>query len=229
MKKTGFLLLSAGMLLLNGCAVQKQEAPEYSVEIIDVSTTEAAQTETAAAETSAETTALTTAATVTARSTTSLTAKTAKTTTKLTKKTVPTTTASSYQLSQPLTDISAITTTATLNEDGSYTTKEDVALYIHTYHKLPKNYITKKQAQDLGWNGGSLEPYAPGCSIGGSYFGNYEGKLPEKKGRSYLECDIDTRGAKLRGTKRLVFSNDGLIYYTSDHYQTFELLYGEVS
>lgn len=92
---------------------------------------------------------------------------------------------------------------------------------------LPDNFITKKDAQALGWTGGSLEPYAPGKCIGGSHFGNYEGILPEKEGRSYTECDIDTLGADKRGAKRIVFSNDGLIYYTEDHYESFELLYGE--
>ena len=60
-----------------------------------------------------------------------------------------------------------------------------------------------------------------------SRFGNYEGLLPEADGRTYTECDIDTLGADSRGAKRIVFSNDGLIYYTEDHYETFELLYGE--
>ena len=114
-----------------------------------------------------------------------------------------------------------------LPEDGSYTTKEDVALYIHQYGHLPNNFITKKEAQKLGWEGGSLEPYAPGMCIGGNYFGNYEGLLPEAEGREYTECDIDTLGAEKRGAKRIVFSNDGLIYYTEDHYESFELLYGE--
>ena len=117
--------------------------------------------------------------------------------------------------------------TAQIDEDGSYTTKDDVALYIHTYGHLPDNFITKKDAQALGWPGGSLEPYAPGKCIGGSRFGNYEGLLPEADGRTYTECDIDTLGADSRGAKRIVFSNDGLIYYTEDHYETFELLYGE--
>ncbi len=117
--------------------------------------------------------------------------------------------------------------TPDIEEDGTYTTKEDVARYIHTYGHLPENFITKKQAQALGWEGGSLEPYAPGKCIGGSRFGNYEGTLPEKDGRTYTECDIDTLGASKRGAKRIVFSNDGLIYYTEDHYETFELLYGE--
>ncbi len=87
--------------------------------------------------------------------------------------------------------------------------------------------LTKKEAEELGWPGGSLEPYAPGKCIGGSHFGNYEGLLPVKDGRTYTECDIDTLGADKRGAKRIVFSNDGLIYYTEDHYETFELLYGE--
>ena len=114
-----------------------------------------------------------------------------------------------------------------IDEDGSYTSKEEVALYIHIYGRLPGNFISKKEAQALGWSGGSLEPYAPGKCIGGSRFGNYEGLLPEKEGRTYTECDIDTLGAESRGAKRIVFSNDGLIYYTGDHYESFELLYGE--
>ena len=119
--------------------------------------------------------------------------------------------------------------TPAIEEDGTYTTKEDVVRYIHTYGHLPENFITKKQAQALGWEGGSLEPYASGKCIGGSRFGNYEGTLPEKDGRTYTECDIDTLGASKRGGKRIVFSNDGLSYYTEDHYETFEPLYGEES
>lgn len=115
--------------------------------------------------------------------------------------------------------------TGTIDPYGSYTTKEDVALYIHLYGELPLNFMTKKQAQDLGWEGGSLEPVAPGMCIGGDYFGNYEGLLPED--REYTECDIDTLGKSSRGAKRIVFSDDGLIYYTEDHYESFQLLYGE--
>ena len=115
----------------------------------------------------------------------------------------------------------------TLDPDGVYTSKEDVALYIHQYGHLPENFISKRQAERLGWTGGSLEPYAPGMCIGGGRFGNYEGLLPEAPGRTYTECDIDTLGASERGAKRIVFSNDGLIYYTDDHYESFTLLYGE--
>ena len=114
-----------------------------------------------------------------------------------------------------------------IDEYGSYTTKEDVALYIHTYGCLPQNFITKEQARQAGWSGGSLEPYCPGMCIGGDRFGNREGLLPKAQGRSWTECDINTLGADSRGAERIVFSNDGLIYYTGDHYESFTLLYGQ--
>ena len=116
---------------------------------------------------------------------------------------------------------------ATLDEDGSYTTMEDLALYIHTYGHLPSNFITKKDAQAAGWSGGSLERVLPGMCIGGDYFGNYEGLLPKAKGRRWTECDVNTLGARSRGAERIIFSNDGLIYYTNDHYESFTLLYDE--
>ncbi|MBR5537903.1 MAG: ribonuclease [Clostridia bacterium] len=115
-----------------------------------------------------------------------------------------------------------------LPEDGQYDDKDNVALYIHLYGKLPSNYVTKKDAETLyGWQGGALDKIAPGKAIGGNYFGNNEGLLPDAKGRKWTECDIGTIGTSSRGAKRIVFSNDGLIYYTDDHYESFELLYGE--
>ncbi len=108
-----------------------------------------------------------------------------------------------------------------VKKNGSYDQKDDVAEYLSIYKKLPKNYITKKEAKKLGWQGGSVEQVAPGKAIGGDHFGNYEKKLPNKKGRSYYECDIDTLGKKKRGPKRIIYSNDGLIYYTGDHYDSF--------
>ena len=110
-----------------------------------------------------------------------------------------------------------------IDQDGSYTSKEDVSLYIHTYGELPNNYITKKEATNLGWvsKEGNLWEVAPGKSIGGDYFGNYEGLLPEDDDRDYYECDIDYEGG-YRNSKRIIYSNDGLIYYTEDHYESFE-------
>lgn len=116
---------------------------------------------------------------------------------------------------------------AAVSEQGFYTSKEDVALYLHIYGHLPDNFITKSEAASLGWEGGGLEDYMPDGCIGGDKFGNYEGLLPKAKGRVYFECDIDTMGKNKRGAKRIVFSTDGLIYYTDDHYESFELLYGE--
>lgn len=110
----------------------------------------------------------------------------------------------------------------TLDRNGSYTTKEDVALYIHLYGRLPNNFITKNQAEDrYGWEGGSLSRY--GMCIGGDRFYNNEGRLPS--GQTYYECDIDTLYSSKRGAKRLVFTYSGIIYYTSDHYKTFTRLY----
>lgn len=118
--------------------------------------------------------------------------------------------------------------TTSVVEEGTYTSKDEVAAYINKFGHLPDNFITKKEAQSLGWDSSvcDLDDVAPGMSIGGDHFGNYEGLLPEKDGREYTECDIDYTGGN-RGAKRIVFSNDGLIYYTGDHYKSFELLYGQ--
>ena len=109
-----------------------------------------------------------------------------------------------------------------LDADGTYSSMEDVALYLHTYGELPDNFITKNEAQDLGWTGGSVERYAPGMCIGGDTFGNREGLLPEG---NYHECDINTLGAESRGAERIVWDTEGNIYYTDDHYESFELVY----
>ena len=124
-------------------------------------------------------------------------------------------------------DISSTTAISGLDENGTYTAAEDVSAYLAAFGHLPDNFITKSEAKSLGWDGGGLESYAPGKCIGGDKFGNYEGLLPEKNDRQYYECDINTLGKSSRGAERLVYSNDGLIYYTADHYDSFELLYGE--
>ena len=110
-----------------------------------------------------------------------------------------------------------------ISRGGEYTSRDDVAAYVRKFSgALPKNFITKAKARELGWQGGPLEPYAPGKSIGGDRFGNYERRLPLLKGGFYKECDIDTRG-KPRGAKRLVFTSRGKrIYYTDDHYMSFK-------
>lgn len=116
---------------------------------------------------------------------------------------------------------------ASLDEDGWYYSAGDVSLYLYLYGRLPDNFMTKNEARELGWDGRSVEDYAPGYAIGGDRFGNREGLLPKAEGRQYYECDIDTNGADSRGAKRIVYSNDGLIYYTEDHYESFTMLFGE--
>jgi guanyl-specific ribonuclease Sa len=115
---------------------------------------------------------------------------------------------------------------AKIEEDGHYYTKNDVAEYIHLYGKLPENFITKNEAEDLGWvaSKGNLWEVSDKLVIGGDKFGNREGLLPKASGRVWYECDVNYEGG-FRGDDRIVFSNDGLIYFTSDHYASFKKLY----
>lgn len=212
-----WLLIMCAVIALGlfaGCKKKKAKPAEApTTTTVATETTTESSKETAEPTTAAPTT--TTAAPTTeatTESTTEATTEATKETTEATKKTKDTT---------------PTTTAPLIDENGTYTSKDDVALYIYTYGHLPSNFVTKKEAQAKGWEGGSLEDYFPGASIGGDRFGNREGRLPAKKGRTYTECDIDTKGKKSRGAKRIVFSNDGLIYYTDDHYETFTLLYGE--
>ena len=113
-----------------------------------------------------------------------------------------------------------------VEEDGTYTSKEEVAAYIYQFAHLPSNYITKKEAQELGWKSteGSLDGAAPGKCIGGDKYSNYDKMLPEEEGRTYYECDVNCEGGD-RGEERLIYSDDGLIFYTGDNYNTFEQVY----
>ena len=107
-------------------------------------------------------------------------------------------------------------------EGEAYFATEEVALYLHLYRQLPPNFMTKDEARDLGWSGGDLWSYAPDRAIGGDRFGNREGLLPEG---SWHECDVNYAGGS-RGAERLVWNDDGDIYYTGDHYESFTQLYG---
>lgn len=114
------------------------------------------------------------------------------------------------------------TTAATsIDENKNYYDVNSVILYYNQYKKLPPNYITKAEAEKLGWSGGSVEKYKKDATIGGDRFGNLEKLLPTDKNIKYIECDIDTHGASQRGAKRLIISSDGHYYYTSDHYASF--------
>ncbi|MEE8704928.1 MAG: ribonuclease domain-containing protein [Olsenella sp.] len=107
-----------------------------------------------------------------------------------------------------------------------YTSKEEIAAYLHEYGELPPNFISKTRARAAGWvpSEGNLDEVCPGKSIGGGVFHNDDHALPEARGRTWRECDVDYHGGA-RGPERIVYSDDGLIYYTSDHYRTFEQLY----
>ncbi|MDO5047660.1 MAG: ribonuclease domain-containing protein [Anaerococcus sp.] len=107
-----------------------------------------------------------------------------------------------------------------LDEDKAYYSLEDVSAYLSYYEKLPNNYLTKEQALDLGWEPslGNLWEVTDKAVIGGDYFGNYEGNLPDA---SYKEADVNYDGGR-RGSERIVYDDDFNIYYTKDHYETFE-------
>lgn len=113
-----------------------------------------------------------------------------------------------------------------IEKESGYTTRDEVAAYIYKFHELPPNFITKKEAEDLGWDNskGNLWEVSNKKSIGGDRFYNREGLLPEKDARQYYECDINYSGG-YRGAERIVYSNDWLIFYTDDHYESFERIY----
>ena len=94
--------------------------------------------------------------------------------------------------------------------------------------QLPDNFLTKAEAQALGWDSSKnyLSDVAPGKSIGGDRFGNYEGLLPAESGRTYKEADCYYEKGP-RNANRLVFSSDGLYFYTGDHYETFQEMHPE--
>ncbi len=108
----------------------------------------------------------------------------------------------------------------------TYTDPYDVADYLHAYGELPPNFITKNEAKELGWDSakGNLWDVAPGMSIGGDRFGNREGLLPKADGRTWYECDVNYEGG-YRGADRVLYSSDGLIYCTFDHYESFTAIY----
>ena len=108
------------------------------------------------------------------------------------------------------------------------TDPQQIVNYLSIYGELPENFITKKEARALGWDSSYnyVGDVAPGKSIGGDRFGNYEGQLPKQKGRTWYECDANYKGRK-RGAERVLFSSDGLYYFTSDHYSTFTQMFPE--
>lgn len=113
-------------------------------------------------------------------------------------------------------------------EPGPLDEAQRIADYIFEHGELPDNFITKKEAQALGWDPenkhNNVSDVAPGKSIGGSYFGNYEKRLPVVQGRKYYEADCYYHGGA-RNAYRIIYSNDGHVWFTGDHYQTFTELF----
>lgn len=92
--------------------------------------------------------------------------------------------------------------------------------------ELPPNYISEEEAKKMGWKSslGNLDKAAPGRMMGGKIFMNRREALPAEPGRIWYEADINYSGG-FRGTERILYSNDGLLFASYDHYETFvELL-----
>lgn len=231
MKKIlSFLLVLALLLGLAGC--QASNDPKQTQTTTIQTETTLSQTETTVTQTEAtadtQATTLATESVVSEPPATRPAPTTPAPTAPPETKPQPTTPVETQPETQPSTEPTQTEATSEATDPApqkSYTRKDEVAQYIHEYGRLPDNFITKNQARALGWKSGSLEPYAPGKCIGGDRFYNRENLLPQ--GHTYYECDIDTLGKASRGAKRIVFSDDGLIYYTSDHYRSFTLLYGD--
>ncbi len=107
---------------------------------------------------------------------------------------------------------------------GTATTKgkNGADWWIATYHQLPPYYISKAEARALGWKAwkGNLASVAPNKMIAKGIYRNDNGHLPESSGRIWFEADINYIAGR-RGTERILYSNDGLIFVTWDHYHTF--------
>lgn len=110
----------------------------------------------------------------------------------------------------------------TATHAAAITAPQDIADYLFAYGKLPDNFLTKSEAKERGWDSSRnyVSDVAPGYAIGGDRFGNYEGLLPDKAGRKWYEADANYLSGP-RGAERILYSSDGLVYYTADHYQTF--------
>lgn len=109
------------------------------------------------------------------------------------------------------------------NDISALTQQQRVAAYLHQHQRLPDYYIRKGDARRQGWDPskGNLCEVLPGRAIGGDRFSNREGGLPEKNGRRWFEADVNYQCGR-RGTDRMLYSSDGLIYVTRDHYRHFE-------
>ena len=120
------------------------------------------------------------------------------------------------------------TPTPSAKDAAALAAAQELVNYLDENGCLPERFITKKEAQDLGWDSSYnyVSDVAPGKALGNNHYGNYQGLLPDAKGRKWQECDCAYVKGK-RDAYRLIYSNDGLYYFTADHYNTFTQLFPE--
>lgn len=101
------------------------------------------------------------------------------------------------------------------------TEEKMVIQYVKQNHHLPDYYLTKNEARRQGWNPskGNLCEVLPGRAIGGDHFSNREKQLPE--GQKYFEADVNYHCGN-RNADRIIFTHEGEVYVTKNHYKSFE-------
>jgi len=105
---------------------------------------------------------------------------------------------------------------------ATLTDAHTVARWVLQHQQLPDYYLTKSEARKRGWNPakGNLCEVLPGKAIGGDRFTNREKRLPARAGRLWYEADVNYRCGH-RDADRLVYSSDGLVFLSTDHYRSF--------
>ena len=99
--------------------------------------------------------------------------------------------------------------------------KDGADYWLKHFGELPEYYVTKEELIKYGWSDGKKpSKFAPGKMYSKGVYENSDGHLPDAPGRIWYEADINYYEGR-RNRHRVLWSNDGLIFVTYDHYETF--------